>query len=128
MESFDKYLLIETFTKLNENEVSLLEDNGESEDGFLAVKTDFETLNQLGVSTTCGRTGNLAFGNLLESIGNRKVIGWFNPDDKEICGMIQIEGKEDEGEKIEDEAWKKGAILRFSGLSQFPGFLEFENE
>jgi hypothetical protein len=118
-------MLKKSFEVLNEADSSHLTDQGEAEDGFLAVKTDFENLANLGITLT-DDIGEGVFASLKESLGNRSVIGWFDVDNREMTGILQIEAKEEELGVIEDTAWNNGAVLRFSNLSEFPGYLAFE--
>lgn len=113
---------------LDEEVVKALDDNGEADDGFIAVESDFEELDKYGASIVCGVSGNQPFAGLQRHFGNRKVRCWYNSDTKEIMGMVHIEGREEEGEDIEDIAGKEGVTLRYDRESAWDGFLEFENE
>lgn len=106
-----------------------LDDNGEVEEGCVAVEATVQELADLRVSTSCGRTGNQAFQALAGSHGHRKCRGWYDASTKEVVGMFHIEvDMKEVGEEIEEIAGNAGGSLRFSGNSSWSGFMEFEIE
>ena len=119
---------------LTEQEIEMaLDDNGESEEGAIAVETTVGELSQVGAGTVCGRVGNKAWEALAERFGNRRVRGWHYRDDRDIAGnnmtgMIHIEAMKKESWSISSLAEEEDGVLRPNGKSLWPGFFEFENE
>lgn len=111
---------------------NFLDDNGESEEGYVVVETTIDELAQLNIGTCCGITGNTAFVALKnEGFGTSRVIGWYNAKTKDVMGMIHIEiSDEYQADKISDIAYDAGGggSLRSNGKSRKNGFYEFEIE
>lgn len=125
-----------------------LDDNGESEAGYIAVETTVQELADLGVGTACGSVPNQTFKALADKgYGHRKCRGWFNraptplpPGESEtfpkgitfgpeVSGMFHIKIQTDKtAEKIERIASDAEGSLRFEGPSNWDGFMEFEIE
>lgn len=117
--------------KLTQEEIDILEDNGESKD-CIAVEGSIKELALTHVGTSCGTEGNTTFAALEDEFGgngSRLVRGWFDPSDNTLCGMIHIQCEdEDEAERIELTAEENGGSLRVNRRSPWVGFYEFENE
>lgn len=107
-----------------------LDDNGETEDGCIAIEATVQELSDLKVGTTCGTKGNSCFVKLAEKgYAHRKCRGWFDEKTKEIVGMCHIKIQTDKtAEKIEKIAAEAGGSLRFNGDSLWEGYKEFEIE
>jgi len=118
-----------------------LDDNGEQEDGAVAIEATVKELADIGTETACGTYGNKTFQALVDKgYQHRKCRGWFidketskrgdaDRDAPVILGMFHIKAKTDKtGEKIERIAGEAGGSLRFSGDSLWEGYKEFENE
>lgn len=55
-----------------------LDDNGEPEDGFVAIEARVEELAAIGAGTACGKVGNHCFVALAaKGYGKRMCRGWF---------------------------------------------------
>lgn len=115
------------FKKLCKEEVSVLEDNGESED-CIAIESNTIELSTNGVGTFCGTTGNQCFSNIAGSLSNRVVRGWYDEDSNTMIGMIHIQCNGDEAEAIEKIAQEAGGSLRPNDVSEWDNFYEFESE
>jgi hypothetical protein len=138
--------------KLTQEEVEEgLDDNGESDDGYIPIEASIQELADMGVSTCCGRTGNKCFKALADKgYEHRKCRGWFcekpfqmtqetyesiggkgsvpimGPD---VAGMFHIKIQTDKtAEKISRIAGEAGGSLRLNGDSLWEGFKEFEIE
>ena len=113
-----------------------LDDNGESEDGCLAIEAAVEELAQIEVGTCCGHQGNKCFVHLKATgYADRLCRGWYDGKTNEVVGMFHIECKSIEDAKtLSDRASEVGGSLRFSGSSLFAPqnveykFFEFEIE
>lgn len=116
-----------------------LDDNGEMEEGCVAVEATVAELAKLGVSTVCGSRDNRAFQELsAEGFGKRRCRGWYlakdpfkttRGSDQTVWGMFHIEVSEEEAERVERVVSRVGGSLRASGPSMWEdGFYEFEIE
>ena len=107
-----------------------LADNGEEEEGCIAIETTIGELANLGASTLCGITGNNCFQTLADKgYDKRKCRGWYDLVTKDVCGMFHIKIQTDKtAEKISSMAGEAGGSLRYSGDSLWNGFKEFEIE
>jgi hypothetical protein len=117
-----------------------LDDNGEPEEGCVAIEATVQELADLNVGTGCGKVGNQAFKVLADKgYGHRKCRGWFeeNRDSLSstkffggcVCGMFHIKIQTDKtAEKVERIVGAAGGSLRYSGDSLWEGFKEFEIE
>ena len=107
-----------------------LDDNGEKEEGCIAIETTVQELADLGVGTCCGHTGNQVFKVLADKgYKHRKCRGWYDESGKVVVGMFHIKIQTDNtAEKIENIASKAGGSLRLNGDSLWEGFKEFEIE
>ena len=111
---------------LTQEEIDLaLDDNGESEEGCIAIESTTTELAAKKTGTCCGIVGNHCFTALPPG---RLVRGWYDPKDNVFMGMIHIECTEDESERIEELAGEAEGSLRASGSSLWNGFCEFEIE
>jgi len=124
---------------LTQEEIDVaLDDNGEKDEGCVAIEASIEELALKETGTSCGHTGNIAFAALrvLFSVtspdsSTRLVRGWYDPDDNTMCGMIHIQCENETiAERISEVAYESGngGSLRPSGVSLWRGFYEFENE
>ena len=117
--------------KLTQVEVDeALDDNGEQEEGAVAIEATVSELAGLGVGTCCGGTGNKTFQALADKgYQHRKCRGWYDEKDKVVLGMFHIKIQTDKtAEKIEQIASEAGGSLRFNGDSLWDGYKEFEIE
>jgi hypothetical protein len=114
-----------------------LDDNGESEEGCVAVEATIEELADLNVRTICGANDNRVFGELAErGYGKKRCRGWYLAKDaskeggldQTVWGMFHIAVTEEDAEKVARIADKMGGSLRFSGPSLWKGFFEYEIE
>jgi hypothetical protein len=128
-----------------------LDDNGEAEEGCVAIEATVQESADLKTDTCCGRWGNQTFKALADKgYGHRKCRGWFNKTPKQmsqetwegihgqgpvpvlgplVCGMFLIKIQtEKTGEKVERIAGAAGGSLRYDGDSLWEGFKEFEIE
>ena len=119
-----------------EESATALDDNGEAEEGCVAVEATVAELAKLGVSTVCGSSDNRAFQELsAEGYGKRRCRGWYlakdlskTGNDQTVWGMFHIEVSEEEAERAERVVSRAGGSLRASGPSLWNGFHEFEIE
>jgi hypothetical protein len=103
-----------------------LDDNGEPDEGCIAIEISMEELVEKGTGTTCGHDGNHCFDALPKG---RLVRGWYDARDNTMMGMIHIQcTSADEAEQIEELAGNAEGSLRSDGPSLWEGFWEFENE
>ncbi len=131
-----------------------LDDNGESEEGCVAIEATVQELADLNAGTCCGGFGNLTFKALADKgYGKRKCRGWYDakpvpmtqadwesiqgegevPADAmsrpEVVGMFHIKIQTDKtAEKVERIAASVHGSLRFNGDSMWDGYKEFEIE
>lgn len=107
-----------------------LDDNGELEDGAVAIEATVQELADLGVGTYCGCVGNKTFKALADKgYGHRKCRGWFISKDSVVDGMFHIRIQTDKtAENVSRIAADAGGSLRFSGDSMWDNFKEFEIE
>jgi hypothetical protein len=111
-----------------------LDDNGEKDEGCVAIEASIGELALKETGTSCGHVGNTAFialGVLFSDNATRLVRGWYDLKDNTLCGMIHIQCEDDDlAERISETAYEigKGGSLRPSGKSLWSGFYEFENE
>ena len=122
-----------------------LDDNGESEDGCIAIEATVNELADLEVGTVCGSVPNQCFKVLQEKgFGKKLCRGWynertpiFNHDTKtfdstfrrSVYGMFHIQiTSEKIARRISNLAYEGGGSLRDSGESLWKGFWEFEIE
>jgi hypothetical protein len=119
-----------------------LDDNGESENGAVAIEATVKELADIETETACGKYGNKTFKALVDKgYEHRKCRGWFIDKSKlEMCGekdrnapmvlgMFHIKIQTDKtAEKVEKIASDAGGSLRFNGDSLWEGYKEFENE
>ena len=117
-----------------------LDDNGEAEEGCVAIEATVQELADMAVGTGCGEFGNQVFRELAtKGYQHRKCRGWFEkkknalsstePYVGVVVGMFHIKIQTDEtAEKIERIASDAGGSLRYSGDSLWDGFKEFEIE
>lgn len=107
-----------------------LDDNGEAEEGCVAIEATVRELADLGIGTCCGGQGNKTFQSLADKgYEHRKCRGWFDEKEKEVVGMFHIKIQTDKtAEKIERIAGEARGSLHFSGESRWDGFKEFEIE
>lgn len=120
---------------LTQEEIDLaLDDNGEFEEGCIAVEATLNELALKNTGTSCGIDGNIAFvalGCLFPDNITRLVRGWYDSRDNTFMGMIHIQcDNENMAEKISEVAHEagNGGSLRPDGPSLWEGFWEFENE
>lgn len=104
-----------------------LDDNGETDEGAIAIETTIKELIKLNAGTTCGRHKNKCFVGL-SKFSDRIVKGWYLEKHKEMMGMIHIQCNQTEAKEIDDLAFKYNGSLRENGESLLDGFYEFENE
>lgn len=118
--------------RLTDEEIEFgLDDNGESEEGAIAIEATIQELADKGASTSCGKPGNKCFNDLVDcGYGHRKCRGWLvNDDNPEVLGMFHIKIQTDKtAEKISEIAGGAGGSLRFDGDSAWEGYKEFEIE
>jgi hypothetical protein len=111
-----------------------LDDNGEKDEGCIAIEASIGELALKETGTSCGHVGNttfIALGVLFPDNATRLVRGWYDPKDNTMCGMIHIQCENnDVADRISEVAYNigNGGSLRPSGESLWPGFYEFENE
>ena len=107
-----------------------LDDNGEADEGCVAIETTVGELAALGAQTVCGESGNCCFAELAkQGFADRFARGWFYRAENEVWGMFHIEcADEAEAEAISEIAYEGGGSLRPSGKSLWGGFWEFEIE
>jgi hypothetical protein len=77
---------------LQEEVDQALDDNGESENGCVAIEATIGELVSMSVGTSCGHVGNTAFvalGVLFPDNMIRLVRGWFDSKDYTMCGMMR---------------------------------------
>jgi hypothetical protein len=128
-----------TMRNLTPEEIAkALDNNGEPDEGCVAVEATVAELAKLGVSTVCGSPDNRAFQELsAEGFGKRRCRGWYlekdfsktGGSDQTVWGMFHIEVSEEEAERVERVVSRVGGSLRASGLSMYEdGFYEFEIE
>jgi len=118
---------------LTQEEIDLaLDDNSESENGYIAIESNTVELALKETGTSCGHDGNhcfMAVGLLFPELSGRFVRGWYDPKDNTMGGMIHIQcTDEEEAELIERAAESSEGNLRVNGPSLWEGFYEFENE
>lgn len=119
------------FNILSEQEIdTFLDDNGEAEDGCVAIEATIGELAKCDVGTLCGTIGNKAFANseLVARFGKRVVKGWFLKEENSLMGMIHIECNGNEARRIETLISQSNGSLRPNGKSLLDGYYEFENE
>jgi hypothetical protein len=121
--------------RLTKEEIEFaLDDNGESEEGCIAVESSILELSNEKVGTCCGMEGNSAFTALcvifLKDDLTRLVRGWYDKKDKVMCGMVHIQCENEKmAEKISEAAHDIGdGSLRVNDRSRWEGFYEFEIE
>ena len=100
--------------------VQFLDNNGELDEGAIAIKTTIKELIMLNAGTTC--CGKSCFGKAI-AFHDREVKGWYIQKDKEMVGMIHIQCTEKEAEILEIAIG-----IRSNGESLLNGFWEFEDE
>lgn len=112
---------------LTQDEIDLaLDDNGEADEGCIAVESSTTELATKKTGTCCGYDGNHCFDALPSG---RLVRGWYDPKDNVFVGMVHIECTTDEeADRIEELASNAEGSLRNSGSSLWEGFYEFEIE
>jgi len=117
--------------KLTQAEIDIaLDDNGEKDDGAVAIEATVGELAALGVGTCCGRVGNKTFQVLADKgYQHRKCRGWFDEKDKVVVGMFHIKIQTDKtAQKVEESVCSAGGSLRHNGDSMWGGYKEFEIE
>jgi len=63
---------------LNADEMDILDDNGESEEGAIGIEITIQELADMEAGTCCGKTGNTCFKALASHrYGHRKCRGWL---------------------------------------------------
>jgi hypothetical protein len=115
----------------NEEIEQALDDNGEPDEGCIAIEASVEELSDQGVGTLCGLEGNTAFSDLvIEGFRDRQCRGWYCYSDRVVMGMFHIQCKDDEeAQRISDVVFQgSGGSLRPNGPSGWLGFYEFEIE
>lgn len=114
-----------------------LDDNGESEEGCVAVEATVDELADLNVRTVGGKDDNHAFQELADAgFGKRKCRGWYlskdiskeGGNDQTVWGMFHVAVSEEHADKVERIAVRAGGSLRLSGPSLWKGFFEYEIE
>ena len=128
-----------------------LDDNGETEEGCVAIEATVQELADLKTDTDCGHWGNQTFKALADKgYGNLVCRGWFNKTpyqmtqgewerlggkgpvrivSPQVCGMFHIKTTTNmTAEKVENIAEQAGGSLRHDGDSRWEGFKEFEIE
>lgn len=118
---------------LTQEEINLaLDDNGEQEEGCIAIEATILELAQNNTGTSCGIMGNDAFNAIKDLLSNPCLVrGWYDPKENTMCGMIHIQCDSMElAERISEVAYElgNGGSLRPSGQSLWKTFFEFENE
>lgn len=140
---------------LTQEEINLaLDDNGEKEEGAIAIEATVQELADLDAGTCCGTVGNHTFKALAEKgYGHRKCRGWFlakptpmtqeqweslqgvgtvpaaDQSRPQVWGMFHIKIQtEKTAEKVERIAGEASGSLRYNGESNWEGFQEFEIE
>ena len=120
---------------LTQEEIDLaLDDNGEKDEGCIAIEASIKELASKGTGTSCGLLGNDAFnalGKIFNDTSTCMVRGWYDSNDNTMCGMVHIQCENDDvAEMISTAAYDlgNGGSLRPSGVSLWPGFYEFEVE
>ncbi len=107
--------------ELTQDEINkFLDDNGESDEGAVAVQTTIKELIMLNAGTTCCGIG--CFGKAIK-FHDREVKGWCIQENMEMMGMIHIECNEKEAGLLEMVIG-----IRSNGESLLNGFWEFEDE
>lgn len=84
-----------------------LDDNGESEEGCIAIEASIIELAQKNIGTSCGHSGNTAFaalGKVIHDDNTIMVRGWFDTRDSTMCGMVHIQCPNDEVAEMMSEA------------------------
>ena len=107
-----------------------LDDNGEPEEGCVAIEATVQELADLNVETGCGSVGNQAFKALAaKGYGHRKCRGWHDAKNGVVVGMFHIKIQTDKtADKVERIVGAAGGSLRYDGDSRWEGFKEFEIE
>lgn len=106
----------------------VLEDNGERDEGCVPIMGFVAELADKQIGTLCGTVDNKCFVEIAKQFPGRPVHGWYDKEDKVMCGMIHIKCEEEEAQAISSLAGNTGGSLRPNGHSQWPGFYEFEIE
>ena len=114
-----------------------LDDNGESEEGCVAVEATVDELADLNVRTVGGKDDNHTFQELADAgFGKRKCRGWYlakdiskeGGQDQTVWGMFHVAIAEEHADKVERFAKRAGGCLRLNGPSLWKGFFEYEIE
>jgi hypothetical protein len=114
-----------------------LDNNGEPEDGFVAIEATVNELSALDVRTLYGDEENHVFQELAEhGFGSRRCRGWYLAKDttdsglcdQTVAGMFHIVVADEEAEKVARIAKRAGGMLRPVGASMWDKFYEFEIE
>jgi hypothetical protein len=117
--------------ELTVTESAYLDDNGEHEEGAVAVETTIgELADVFKAGTQCGTIGNACFC-AMSVFSDRLVRGWFDPQsypNPTMCGMVHVQCDEPEAEQLSALAAGSEGSLRPDGPSQWPEFYVFEIE
>jgi hypothetical protein len=115
-------------TLIKEEWLEVLDDNGEPDEGCVAMEFSMMELANRHVGTLCGTVDNECFIEVAKSFPDRMIRGWYDHEEKVMCGMVHIQCTEEESETIENLAEHAEGSLRPNGESLWEGFYEFEIE
>ena len=111
---------------LNGIDYAFLDNNGEPDEGCIAIEASVYELANKHTGTLCGTEGNECFIEIAKGHPNRLVRGWYDKEENVMVGMIHIQCTEEEAETIEDLAEHAGGSLRPSGASCWNKFYELK--